>query len=83
MSISAVIKAIRDHGVDKTYIALFHDAYDGSTEVIIINQRTNKFPTRKGARQWDTIFPKLFTACLEDVFSEFMWRKTEIRIHGE
>lgn len=38
---------------------------------------------KRGVRQRDTISPKLFTLCLEDVFTACNWEQKGININGD
>ncbi len=42
-------------------------------------RRARKFPSRQG----DTIFPKLFTECLEEIFKKLVWDDMGFKIAGE
>jgi len=57
--------------------------YQNSTSVIRLHQDSEKFKIKKGVRQGDTISPKLFTACLEEIFKQLEWEDKGINIDGE
>ncbi len=59
------------------------DIYRDSTATIQLHKKSRKFPIRKGVRQGDTISPKLFTACLEEVFKKLEWDDMGLKIDGE
>lgn len=80
---TAVLLALREHGVDRPYIALFKYIYNGWNRTLQLHQTTCKFLIQKGVRQGDTISPPLFTACPENVFRNIRWRKTGVRNNGE
>ncbi|KAG1652893.1 putative uncharacterized transposon-derived protein F52C9.6 [Nymphon striatum] len=53
------------------------------TSNIKLHTNTNKIKLEKGARQGDSISPKLFTACLENVFRGLNWTFKGIPINGD
>ncbi|WP_265430092.1 RNA-directed DNA polymerase, partial [Klebsiella pneumoniae] len=83
VSTAAVLEALKDQGIEETYIALLNEIYNGCTGRIILHKKSEKFPTKKSVRQGDTISPKLFTACLEGIFRKLDWENAGLRINGE
>ena len=77
------MKALRKQGIDETYVRTLEDIYTGSTAVIKLHKDSKKIPIEKGVRQGDTISPKLFTACLKEVFKNLEWENVGININGE
>ncbi|KAG1652702.1 Cyclin-dependent kinase 14 [Nymphon striatum] len=56
----------------------------GTTNIKLhTNTNTNKIRLEKGVRQGDSISPKLFTACLENVFRYLNWTYKGILINGD
>ncbi|KAG1714074.1 putative phosphoenolpyruvate synthase [Nymphon striatum] len=53
------------------------------TSNIKLHTNTNKIRLEKGVRQGDSISPKLFTACLENVFRGLNWTSKGIPINGD
>ncbi|KAG1649311.1 putative ubiquitin carboxyl-terminal hydrolase MINDY-4 [Nymphon striatum] len=53
------------------------------TSNIKLYTNTNKIRLEKGVRQGDSISPKLFTACLENVFRGLNWTSKGIPINGD
>ena len=80
---SAVMRAIRNQGVEETYVQVLEDIYSNGTATIMLHKESEKIPIKKGVRQGDTISPKLFTACLEDIFRNLDWDNKGININGE
>ncbi|KAH7714504.1 hypothetical protein AAVH_18161 [Aphelenchoides avenae] len=78
IEINAVLNALERQGVDRCYIDVLEDVYDGCTTEIKLFEEGITIPVRRGVRQGDTISPKLFTAALEEVFKQLNWatRKT-------
>ncbi len=64
VKMSIVMQALRQQGVDGLYTKVLEDIYRDSTATIQLHKKSRKIPVRKGVRQVNTIFPKLFTACL-------------------
>ena len=83
VEISAVMQAIRRQGVDEIYIRILQDIYHDGTATIKMHRESEKIPIKKGVRQGDTISPKLFTACLEDIFRNLDWDNKGLNINGE
>ena len=48
-----------------------------------LHKESNKINTRRGARQGDTISPKLFMAALESIFRQLTWENRGLKIDGE
>ena len=80
---SAVLETIRKQGVEEAYCRVLEDIYKDGTATIKLHEETNKIPIKKGVRQGDTISPKLFTACLEEIFRKLNWRDRGIKIGDE
>ena len=83
VEIAAVLEAIRNQGVSEVYCRVLEDIYREGTATIKIHTETGKIPFKKGVRQGDTISPKLFTACLEEIFRRLGWQNKGIRIDNE
>uniref|UniRef100_A0A914VP78 Reverse transcriptase domain-containing protein n=1 Tax=Plectus sambesii TaxID=2011161 RepID=A0A914VP78_9BILA len=67
---NAVLQALHRQGFDNDYIALLQELNNDCTTDITLFYKPLRIPIGQGVRQGDTIFPKLFTACLEDVFRQ-------------
>ncbi len=80
---SAVMQGLRKQGVDELYIKILEDIYRDSTATIQLHKKSSKIPIRKGVRQGDTISPKLFRACLEEIFKKLEWDDMGLTIDGE
>ena len=50
---------------------------------IHLHKESNKINTRRGARQGDTISPKLFTVSLESIFRRMTWETKGLKLDGE
>lgn len=83
VEIPAVLEAIEQHGVDQTYINILRHIYQNATSFIRLHRDSEPFKLEKGVRQGDCISPKLFTACLEQIFRELDWEEMGIKIDGE
>ena len=80
---SAILQALRKQGVEELYVKLFEDIYTDSTATLQLHRNSEKIPIKRGVRQGDTISPKLFTACLEEIFKKLNWENLGIRVNGE
>ena len=83
VEIPAILEAIENHGVDPTYINILKHTYQNATSFIRLHKDSDPFKLEKGARQGDCISPKLFTACLEQVFRKLNWEEMGIKIDGQ
>ena len=79
----AVRQALRRQGIDEPYIRVLEDIYRDSTTTIKLHKKSEKIPIKKGVRQGDTISPKLFTACLEEIFKKLEWENIGMKVDGE
>lgn len=71
------MEALREQRVYETYIVLLKGIYKECTGTITLHKKSGKFPIKKGFREKDTIQPKLFTACPDEVISKLdanKWR---------
>ena len=80
---SAVLNAIRQQGVGELYCRILEDIYKEGTAIIKLHKDTGKVPIKKGVRQGDTISPKLFTACLQEIFKKLNWTNKGIKVGDE
>ena len=83
VEITAVISALEKQGIELTYVNMIKNIYENCTSVIRLHKDSEPFQLQKGVRQGDTISPKLFTACLEEVFKQLDWEEKGLRIDGE
>ena len=79
----AVFNSLRTQGISENLIELLEYIYVKGTATIKMHTETNKIKIKRGVRQGDTISPKLFSACLEEVFNKLDWDNKGIRIDGE
>ncbi len=80
---TAFMQAFRQQGVDELYIKVLEDIYRHSTETTKLHKKNTRIPIRKVVRQGDTISPKLFTACLDEIFKKLEWDDMGLKIDGE
>ncbi|KAH7707537.1 reverse transcriptase, partial [Aphelenchoides avenae] len=73
IEINAVLNALERQGVERCYIDMLEDVYDGCTTEIKLFDDGITIPVHRGVRQGDTISPKLFTAALEEIFKQLDW----------
>ena len=55
------MKIFKKHEVEETYEKVLEGTYKESSATIKLHKVSEKIPIRKGVRQGDTIFSKLFT----------------------
>ncbi|KAI5719582.1 hypothetical protein M8J76_012151 [Diaphorina citri] len=67
------MNALHQQGVPKPYIDILEKIYDSSIGKIKLEIVGPPFRLERGVRQGDPIFPKLFTALLEQVFRNIDW----------
>jgi len=79
----SVIQALRNQGVEQTYINILEYIYRNATAFIRLHNDSDIFHLQKGVRQGDPISAKLFTACLEEVFKSLNWEQKGISVDGE
>ncbi|KAG1701210.1 Tensin [Nymphon striatum] len=71
------------HKKSSSYIRMLDQIFGLGTSNIKLHTNTNKIRLEKGVRQGDSISPKLFTACLENVFRCLNWTSKGIPINGD
>ena len=67
------MKVLRKQDVEEIYVRILEDIYKESTAVIKLLKASKKILIENGKR--DTIFLKLITAVLEEVFKNLKWEK--------
>ena len=79
---NAALNTLQNQGIDQTYIDVLARLYENGYARLDLHKQGNAIPIRRGVRQGDSISPKLFTACLEDIVRNLNWSKRGISIHG-
>ena len=79
----AILNSLRRQGANEHIVKVLQSFYTKGTAVIRLHKNTEKIKIEKGVRQGDTISPKLFTACLEEIFREVNWEGKGLKINGE
>ena len=68
VEIDAILRLLKNQGIELPYIHLLKNIYTNYTSTVALNGKKTQFEIRKDVRQGDTISPKLFTSCLEEIF---------------
>ena len=63
-----VLEAIVSQGVEQIYINILKHIYQNTFAFICLHKISDIFKLETGVRQRDCISPKLFTACIENIF---------------
>jgi hypothetical protein len=79
----AVVHSLQRSLVDTSYVEVIKEIYDTATLQVKLHKLSNPVPVKRGVRQGDTISPKLFTSCLEDIFKLLDWSQRGVNINGE
>uniref|UniRef100_A0A914VXU9 Reverse transcriptase domain-containing protein n=1 Tax=Plectus sambesii TaxID=2011161 RepID=A0A914VXU9_9BILA len=79
---NAVWSAIQEQGVHAELINLLRNIYTDAASEVRVNDERVEIDIHRGVRQGDTILPKLFTACLEQMFRRLPWDDRGINING-
>lgn len=83
VELPSVMKALQDQGIEQNYINVMWNIYKKSTTSLRLHRESERFHIQRGVRQGDTISPKLFTACLQEIFRTLDWEEKGININGE
>ena len=83
VEIDAILKSLKNQGIELPYIHLLKNIYTNCTSTVALNRNKTQFEIRKSVRQGDTILPKLFTSCLEEIFHGKNWSDKGINIDGK
>merc|ERR1712228_745443 len=79
-----IFKALRNIGINETYINIIEDIYtDATAKVHIEKEMSGEIKILRGVRQGYPISPKLFTASIEEVFKNCEIEERGIDIDGE
>lgn len=78
----AILNSLQNSRIDHRYTNLIKNIYDMATLTVKLHTQTNPIKMKKGVRQGDTISPKLFTLCLEDIFKKLNWDDKGINVNG-
>lgn len=65
---AAILQVLRKQGVEELNIKPFKDISTDSTATLQLHRNSDEIPIKSGVQQGDTISPKLFTACSEEIF---------------
>ena len=65
------------------HIELLKEIYTNSSMTVHLHKESNKISTRKGVRQGDTIWPKVFTTALESISQRLSWESRGLKIDAE
>ncbi|KHJ80417.1 hypothetical protein OESDEN_19908 [Oesophagostomum dentatum] len=68
---------------DPGYVKIIQDCYKEATTTIKLFERDIVIPVKRGVRQGDTIFPKLFTTTLQYAMNDLNWEQYGIWIDGK
>ncbi|XP_037294379.1 uncharacterized protein LOC115454908 [Manduca sexta] len=79
----AVIHSLQRCQVDCRYVQAIKETYQAATLQVKLHDLTKPVPIKRGVRQGDTMSPKMFTACLEDVFKLIDWSDRGVNVNGE
>ena len=80
----AMFRALRNIGINETYINLLEDIYsDATAKIHLDNEISTEIKISRGVRQGDPLSPKLFNATLEEVFKKAEMEEEGININGE
>ena len=84
IELAPLFDALKNQGVEKTYIDIISEIYRKATSVIRLHEDSNKIHLGRGVRQGDNISPNLFNACLEDtIFRKMSLEGRGINIDGK
>jgi len=83
VEIWSILESLNECRVDSRYSNLIRNVYENATSCVKLHENTSKFKVGRGARQGDTISPKLFTTTLESVFKKLDWSEMGININGK
>ena len=85
IEITAVVEALENQSIPATYINILKHIYNYCFAFILLREASTTFQLHKGVGQGDTVSPKLFTACLKEIFRKLNWEEKEcgIKIDGE
>ncbi|EYC29498.1 hypothetical protein Y032_0006g3006 [Ancylostoma ceylanicum] len=78
----AVLEALGNQNVPTQYIRIFRELYSNFTTRILPFYDDITIDVRRGARQGDTVSPKLVTATLEDAIRRLEWDHIGVRVDG-
>ena len=83
VEVPSVMEALDKQGIESRYIELLKTIYKEGYTRTTLHKESRDIPINKGVRQGDTISPKLFTSCLEDIFRSLNWEDSGISINGK
>ena len=69
----AILKSLIGQGINNAYVQLMKDIYTGCSSTATQGNSATSISINRGVRQGETISPKLFTACLEQIFKSLDW----------
>lgn len=82
VEIAAVWQALKRQNVPSNIITILKAIYQTAKSTIHVGADSVNVNIQKGVRQGDTISPRLFTACLSEVFNSVDWQHKGINVDG-
>uniref|UniRef100_A0A914WZG4 Reverse transcriptase domain-containing protein n=1 Tax=Plectus sambesii TaxID=2011161 RepID=A0A914WZG4_9BILA len=79
---NAIWSVIQEQGVHAELINLLRNIYTDAASELCVNDVRVEIDIHRGVQQGDTISPKLFTACLEQISRRLPWDDRGINING-
>ena len=83
VEVPAILEAIESQGDEQIYINTLKHIYQNTFVFIHLHKESDIFKLERSVRQGDCISPKLFFACIENIFRKLNWENKEIKIDGE
>lgn len=80
---NSVWNSLVNQGVNQKWINIMKSIYEKAKTRIKINNNIIEVDIRRGVRQGETLSPKLFSACVEDVFQKIDWSVKGVSINGD
>lgn len=75
--------ALKNQGIEETYIGLLDDIYEECKGRIILHKLREKFLIQMRLRLGGAISPKLLAACPEGVIRKLDWENAGLRMNEE
>ena len=81
---NAVTNALERQGIPLSVQTALRNIFDESKSIVTFNGEEVEIEVRRGVRQGDSLSPKLFNACFEEVFRNLhkSWSQKGINIDG-